>query len=192
MLVSQVPSVISDSMWPHEPQPPRLLCPWDSPGKNPGVGCQDFLQKIFPTQGSTIPLFSLLHWQVSSLALRSPCLLCLSSWISLLGNLTVSSTLVRTSLIYTASMVFKLWVFTVYHIQHSRQIILLFFLLPICCYAVLFLECHLVVKKFYKAMFVKWSEMFYLVDTNYYFPLFLCHKSYSSFKKIKQMWINVN
>ena len=41
-------------------------------------------------------------------------------------------------------------------------------------------------------MFAKWSEMFYLVDANYFPPLFLCHKSYSSFKKIKQMWINDN
>ena len=29
----------------------RLLCPWDSPGKNTGVGCHSFLQGIFPTQG---------------------------------------------------------------------------------------------------------------------------------------------
>ena len=34
------------------PQPHRLLCPWDSPGKNTGVGCLSFLQRIFPTQGS--------------------------------------------------------------------------------------------------------------------------------------------
>ena len=26
-------------------------CPWDSPGKNTGVGCQFLLQGIFPTQG---------------------------------------------------------------------------------------------------------------------------------------------
>ena len=32
--------------------PPRLLCPWSSPGKNTGVGCHFFLQGIFPTQGS--------------------------------------------------------------------------------------------------------------------------------------------
>uniref|UniRef100_A0AAA9T0R6 COP9 signalosome complex subunit 5 n=1 Tax=Bos taurus TaxID=9913 RepID=A0AAA9T0R6_BOVIN len=32
--------------------PTRLLCPWDSPGKNTGVGCQALLQGIFPTQGS--------------------------------------------------------------------------------------------------------------------------------------------
>ena len=31
---------------------PRFLCPWDSPGKNTGVGCQALLQGIFPTQGS--------------------------------------------------------------------------------------------------------------------------------------------
>ena len=26
-------------MWPHRRQPTRLPCPWDSPGKNTGVGC---------------------------------------------------------------------------------------------------------------------------------------------------------
>ena len=30
----------------------RLLCPWDSPGKNTTVGCHFLLQGIFPTQGS--------------------------------------------------------------------------------------------------------------------------------------------
>ena len=34
-----------------EPQATRLLCPWDSPGKNTGVSCHAFLQGIFPTQG---------------------------------------------------------------------------------------------------------------------------------------------
>ena len=29
-----------------------LLCPWDSPGKNTGVGCHALLQEFFPTQGS--------------------------------------------------------------------------------------------------------------------------------------------
>ena len=32
--------------------PARLLCPWDSPGKNTGVGCGALLQRIFPIQGS--------------------------------------------------------------------------------------------------------------------------------------------
>ena len=29
---------------PHRWQPTRLLCPWDSPGKNTGVGCHFLLQ----------------------------------------------------------------------------------------------------------------------------------------------------
>ena len=29
---------------PHRQQPTRPLCPWDSPGKNPGVGCHFLLQ----------------------------------------------------------------------------------------------------------------------------------------------------
>ena len=32
-------SVMSDSLQPHRRQPTRLSCPWDSPGKNTGVGC---------------------------------------------------------------------------------------------------------------------------------------------------------
>ena len=35
---------------PHGLQPTRLLCPWDSPGKNTGVDCHFLLQGIFPTQ----------------------------------------------------------------------------------------------------------------------------------------------
>ena len=31
-------------MRPHRRQPTRLPCPWDSPGKNTGVGCHFFLQ----------------------------------------------------------------------------------------------------------------------------------------------------
>ena len=31
---------------PHRWQPTRLLCPWDSPGKNTGVGCHFFLQCV--------------------------------------------------------------------------------------------------------------------------------------------------
>ena len=35
---------MSDSVQPHRRQPTRLLCPWDSPGKNTGVGCHFLLQ----------------------------------------------------------------------------------------------------------------------------------------------------
>ena len=37
-------SVVSDSVRPHRWQPTRLPQPWDSPGKNTGVGCHFLLQ----------------------------------------------------------------------------------------------------------------------------------------------------
>ena len=44
-------SVMSDSLQLHGLYSDRLLCPWDSPGKNTGVGSHSLLQRIFPTQG---------------------------------------------------------------------------------------------------------------------------------------------
>ena len=35
---------MSNSVRPHRRQPTRLPCPWDSPGKNSGVGCHFLLQ----------------------------------------------------------------------------------------------------------------------------------------------------
>ena len=53
--------------WPHQ-----LLSPWNSPGKNTGVGCCALLQGIFLTQGSNPCLLHLLHWQAGSLSLAPP------------------------------------------------------------------------------------------------------------------------
>ena len=39
-----VTSVVPDSVRPHRRQPTRLLCFWDSPGKNTGVSCHFLLQ----------------------------------------------------------------------------------------------------------------------------------------------------
>ena len=39
-----IASVVSNSVRPHRRQPTRLPCPWDSPGKNTGVGCHFLLQ----------------------------------------------------------------------------------------------------------------------------------------------------
>ena len=63
-----VRSVASDSaaLWTVACQ---ALCPWDSPGKNTGVGCHALLQGIFLTQGLNLYLLSLLHQQVDSLPL---------------------------------------------------------------------------------------------------------------------------
>ena len=50
-------------------QPTRLLCPWDSPGKNTGVDCYALFQGIFPIQGLNPRLLRLLHCQAGSLSL---------------------------------------------------------------------------------------------------------------------------
>ena len=38
------------TLQPYGLEPARLLCPWDSPGKNTGMGCHALLQGIFLTQ----------------------------------------------------------------------------------------------------------------------------------------------
>ena len=61
-----VPKLCPTLLQPHGLQSTRVLCPWDFPGKNSGVGHHFLLQGIFPTQGSNP---CLLHWQVDSLPL---------------------------------------------------------------------------------------------------------------------------
>ena len=61
------------TLWdPVDCSPTRLLCPWDSPDKNAGVGCHGHLRGIFLTQGSNLRLYCLLHRQVSSSPLAPP------------------------------------------------------------------------------------------------------------------------
>ena len=64
-------SVMSNLLRPQRLQPARPLCPWDSPGKNSGVGCHFLLQGIFPGQRCNLRLACLLHWQVGSLLAES-------------------------------------------------------------------------------------------------------------------------
>ena len=56
-LVTQSCPTLCDPM---DLKPTRLLCPWNSPGKNTGVGCHALLQEIFPIQGSNP---GLLHYR---------------------------------------------------------------------------------------------------------------------------------
>ena len=50
VLVAQSCLILCDPMdWQ---EPARLFCPWNTPGKNTGVGSHSFLQGIFPTQRS--------------------------------------------------------------------------------------------------------------------------------------------
>ena len=63
-------SVVFNSSRPYGQRPPRLLWPWNFPGKNTGVCCHFLLQGIFLTQGLKLHFLLLLHWQVDSLPLR--------------------------------------------------------------------------------------------------------------------------
>ena len=67
-----VPSVMSNSLWSYGLQSSRLLCPWDSPGKNTGVGVHALLQEIFLAKGSNPCLLCLLHWLADNLPLGPP------------------------------------------------------------------------------------------------------------------------
>ena len=49
--VSESHLVVSDSLQPHGLEPTRLICPWDSSGKNTGVSGCSLLQGVFPTHG---------------------------------------------------------------------------------------------------------------------------------------------
>ena len=64
--------VASDSLRPHRLYLTRLLCPWDSPGKNTGRGCHALLQGIFLTQGLNPHLLCLTLWRMGSLPLAPP------------------------------------------------------------------------------------------------------------------------
>ena len=57
-------SLVSDSLRHHNPA--RLLCPWDSSGKNTGVGCRAFLQGIFLIQCNLVQITSALYAGSSS------------------------------------------------------------------------------------------------------------------------------
>ena len=97
----------------------RLLCvyvltcvqlrrPWNSPGKNTGVGCHFLLQEIFLTQGSNSRL---LHWQADSFPLfhlRSPTkLLTNSYWEPIPGLTWTLWTLTQLSLRFTKCILWQ-------------------------------------------------------------------------------------
>ena len=52
---------MSDSVRPYRWQPTRLPCPWDSPGKNTGVGCHFLLQCMKMKSESEVAQSCLTH-----------------------------------------------------------------------------------------------------------------------------------
>ena len=74
----------------------RLLCPWNSLGKNTGVGCHPLLQGICPTQGSNSGLLHYRQILLLSEPQGSPRLLrCLLKVTSLIIKTLLSSSLRR-------------------------------------------------------------------------------------------------
>ena len=66
VLVTQLcPTLCNQGLWP-----PRVFCPWNSPGKITGVGSSSLLQGFFQTQG----------WSNSDLLNCRQFLYCLSDW----------------------------------------------------------------------------------------------------------------
>ena len=65
---------MSDSLQPYGPQPARILCPWESPAMNTGVGCHALLQGIFSIQESNPCLLCLLLWQADSVPAAPICI----------------------------------------------------------------------------------------------------------------------
>ena len=51
MKVKVLAAQVCSSLPPHGQESARLLCPWNFPGKNPGVGCRSLLQGVFSAQG---------------------------------------------------------------------------------------------------------------------------------------------
>ena len=70
---------MSDSVRPYGLWPTRLFHPWESPGKNTGVGCRALLQGVFLTQGMN------LHLSLTSLILASGFFTTRATWEAHLG-----------------------------------------------------------------------------------------------------------
>ena len=62
---------MSDSLQPHRWQPTRLRCPWDSPGKNTGVGCH-FLHQCMKVKSESHSVMSQLFTTPWTAAYQAP------------------------------------------------------------------------------------------------------------------------
>ena len=80
-------------LWPHWQSPTRLLCPWQFPGKNSGVGCHFLLWGTFLTQGSNPSLLHcreiLCHWATWE-ACTAPCRHLINNLINILKEMGIS------------------------------------------------------------------------------------------------------
>ena len=91
-------SVVSNSLQPHAPA--RLLCPWNFPGKNTGVGCHFLFQQRFSGQEKVVRLSGmaslLTEWKSKAWSEKVTCWPPLARWdediLALSSSLATSKT----------------------------------------------------------------------------------------------------
>ena len=95
---------------PHGLQPPRLLCPWDFPGKNTGVGCHFFFLQgsSLSHQGSPVFSFGLTFFSIPEIHLNieNVCQIQVNLRIQLAEILLILQTVAVWFRIYLFAMVF--------------------------------------------------------------------------------------
>ena len=129
----------SGSLWPYGLYPARLLCPWDSSGKNSGVGCHALLQGIFPIQGSNPHLhrrqilYLLSHWGSARLMVTGT-----NISISCFHNLVPRPM----SFVYLKQKQKHGWLLVMHDILRLRKAEGSFFSFPVYYWSGFPIECH--------------------------------------------------
>ena len=72
---------MSNSVRPHGPWPARLLCPWESPGKNTEVGCHFLLQLSPGICSNSCPLSWWCYPTISYIYIYTHTHICIRSYI---------------------------------------------------------------------------------------------------------------
>ena len=86
-------SVVSDSLPPHGLQPAKLLCLWNSPGKNTGVGCHSLLHgRLYQKMSYILEHPVGVYWELKNYLVLgkkiAPCLVAKSKVLSMEGKNT--------------------------------------------------------------------------------------------------------
>ena len=124
---------MSDSVRPHRRQPTRLPRPWDSPGKNTGVGCHFLLQRMKVKSESEVAHIC---------PMSKTCQLCPAHevFVSIFSAFMLKKTLTNLFTRYCNNPVFPLHSF--FH-QSLSQISSVTVVILLCIYSVTLLTCKI-------------------------------------------------
>ena len=125
MLLLLSHSVVSNSVWPHRWQPTRLPRPWDSPGKNTGVGCHFLLQCMKVKSESEVAQLCLTLFDPMDCSLPGSSILGIfQARVLEWGAIAFSNIYIHTQYSHTCSCVCKIIAAFKIYIFSSMQIIL--------------------------------------------------------------------